>query len=170
MVTFKISQSVMEFAKSRVIRATLGSMVYLPTCPRAQFLIFMYRRTNGQKLWKLFNLAFQWAKACQFFNFVCQNSYQFFNYFSNEFFNLWIFLIMLNISKFQEYLSNFRKLISSIITRNGKIVWKHGRLHRKLFGILKFTKRHETPGITFKNHGKLWRGLAPFRSFSCYFG
>ena len=93
-----------------------------------------------------------------------------FQLFFKRIFQFLNFLIMLNISKFQEYLSNFRKLISSIVTRNGKIVWKHGRLHRNLFGILKFTKRHETPGTTFKNHGKLWRGSAPFRSFSCYFG
>ena len=31
------------------------------------------------------------AKACQSFNFICQKAYQFFNYFSKEFFNFWIF-------------------------------------------------------------------------------
>ena len=30
-------------------------------------------------------------KACQVFNFACQKAYQFFNYFSDEFLNFWIY-------------------------------------------------------------------------------
>ena len=58
-----------------------------------------------------------YAPQCQFFKFTGQKAQQFFNYFSKEFFKRVkrvkrVFELLLNIFNFQEYLGNFRKLIS----------------------------------------------------------
>ena len=156
----------------------LDRLPYVPcltawsTCPRAHVPNFSSLCANVPtcKVVTVIQLGVPMGQGVPVFQLRLPKVVPIFQLFFKRIFQFLNFLIMLNISKFQEYLSNFRKLISSIVTRNGKIVWKHGRLHRNLFGILKFTKRHETPGTTFKNHGKLWRGSAPFRSFSCYFG
>ena len=71
-----------EFAKLRVMRAARASVVYLPTCPRAnvpkacQLLILTcqtcHKRTNLPKPCQFFNFACQRAQACQFFKLACQ--------------------------------------------------------------------------------------------------
>ena len=99
-----------EFARSRVMRAKRASVVYVATCkvPTCQNPAnYSTWRANLPKAWQLFNLAclacqgvpiFQLGTStcqngCQFFDFACQNMYQFFNYFS--FLNFWVFQLCL---------------------------------------------------------------------------
>ena len=43
----------------------------------------------------------------------------------------------------------------NIVTRNGKIVWKHETSLKNLYVMLKFTEQPKTLGITSKKHGIL---------------
>ena len=91
-------------------------------------------------------------KACQVFNFACQKAYQFFNYFSDEFLNFWIyqswslFANLKNIWPILEKLSRQTKKLNFDIC---KISWRknltnlkpltsfsieHVGLTKKLFG------------------------------------
>ena len=96
MVTCTLPQSVWEFAKLRTIRGMRASMVYMPMCKtRASFSFLRvnvphtcHKRGNVRML-------------CQLFNFACQRVYQFFNYFSKEFFNFWIFRLCSTFSNFK---------------------------------------------------------------------
>ena len=104
MVKFTLSKSVCEFAKLRSIRAMYVSMVYVtrgnvPTCQT--HANFSFLRAKVPKMWQLFNLVYQRVKACQFFNFVCQKAFQFFNCFSKEYFNFWIFQLCSTFANFK---------------------------------------------------------------------
>ena len=96
MVTFTLSQSVWEFAKSRAIRVKRVTMVYVPiwqTHANFSFLranvpinVPTYQGCDNYSTWNT-NVP----KGCQFFSFAYQKVYQFLKNFSKEFFNFSIF-------------------------------------------------------------------------------
>ena len=62
--------------KSCIIRAMHVSMVYVPMCKtHANFALLRVNKRSNVLM------------VCQLFDFACQRVYQFFNYFSKEFFN-----------------------------------------------------------------------------------
>ena len=80
--------------KSCVIRAMHVSMVYVPMCKtHANFALLRVNKRSNVLM------------VCQLFDFACQRVYQFFNYFSKEFFNFWIFQLSqhLKISRNKEF-------------------------------------------------------------------
>ena len=70
----------------------LGLRAYVPTwqpakrVPTSHFYVSTRQRCVNNSIWRAIVL-----KACQTFNFACQKAYQFFNNFSEEFLNFWIF-------------------------------------------------------------------------------
>ena len=85
MVTFTLSQSEWEFAKSRAIRAMCASVVYVPTCQTHANLSFL--RANVP-------INVPTCQRCADYSTWRTNvpkAYQFFNYFSKELSNFWIF-------------------------------------------------------------------------------
>ena len=92
------------------IRAMCVSVIYVPMCKSAkvpnacQLLIFTFQRANKRanvpKLYQLFNLVCQHAKSEPIFH-ACQKAYQFFNYFSKEFFNFWNFQLCSTFANFR---------------------------------------------------------------------
>ena len=109
--------NIREFSKSRAMRAIRPRGVYESMCSRAnvpkacQLLIFTYQVLPCQRANKRTNVP-TCQQESQFCNYAWLKECQFFNYFSKEnVFQLLSFSNMLNIFKFQEYLSNFRKFI-----------------------------------------------------------
>ena len=96
MVAFTLSQSIYEFARSS---AMCARVVYVPMCqsakrvPTSHFLcanvpinVLTSRRCANYSIW-----CANMPKGNQLFNFACQTTYKFFNYFSKEFFSFWTF-------------------------------------------------------------------------------
>ena len=81
-------------------------VVYVFTCQRAKSVpTFHFKCQRANKRAKgvpIFQLGVpEYQTAQQFFNFSCQKAYQFFKFFSNEYFNLWIFQLYLTFTNFE---------------------------------------------------------------------
>ena len=100
MITFTLSQSVWEFVKLRAIRAmrlvwSMCPCVNLPMCQKRANFSFL--RANVPK-----NVPT--CQRCTSYSTWCANvlrANQSFNYFSKEFFNLWIFQLCSTIANFK---------------------------------------------------------------------
>ena len=123
MATFTLSQSLWEFAKSRDIRT---SVVYMPTCQTRTNFSFL--RATCQKICRrakkcanvpknmptclrCANFSTWRAKCVPILQFRLLKGVPIFQLFFKRIFQFFIFSIMLNICKFQDYLANSRKLI-----------------------------------------------------------
>ena len=114
MVIYTLSQSVWEFAKSRVIQIMCDSVVYVLTCKRTKRVpaSHFYVPINlpiCQRCANYSTCPVNVPKMCQFSNFACQKAYKR-NFQQN--YQIFDFSIMLNICQFQQDMSNSRKLIS----------------------------------------------------------
>ena len=66
----------------------------------------------------------------------------------------------------QPFQSVLKKWSVIIVTRSGKIVWKHGPSYWNLYIMLKFTERSKTPAITLR---KTWLSLKGIRYLQVIF-
>ena len=116
MVTFTLSQRLLEFAKSHAIHIMCARVVYVPTCQMHANFSFLHSNvlinmSTSQKCASDSTWHVNVPKACQFLNFTCQNGITIFQSFFKRIFQFLNFSIMLNISKFQELMGNSRKFI-----------------------------------------------------------
>ena len=77
------------------VKSVLICHFYVATCQS------MCQCANMPKVCLLFNLPWQSAKGVPIFQLRLQKAYQFFNYFSKEFFNFWIFQLRLTFANFK---------------------------------------------------------------------
>ena len=83
-----------------------ASMVYVPTCKTRTNFSFvrvnmLINVPSCQKCAKYSIWRVSLPKGCQFFKFACQKTFQFFNYFSKEFFSFSIFQLCSTFANFK---------------------------------------------------------------------
>ena len=95
-----VSEKAMKWVCNKFEMSTMhASAFYMPTWERAKsmtashFYVPTCQRCANYSIWHA-----NMPKEYQLFNFVCQKVHQFFNYFSKEFFNFWIFQLSLTLA------------------------------------------------------------------------
>ena len=131
------------FAKSCAMCAMHASVVYVPTCQRFNVvkvwrrLIFTCQRANKRTNVQIFQLGVPtFQKEREFFNFICQKAYQFFNYF-------WIFQLCLtfaNLKNIWAVLENLSRETKNLNFQFSKISLRKDLMN--LEALMQFLTEH----------------------------